>query len=433
MWTYGGTFPGPTIRRPAGHRTEVTFRHELPAKAGELTVHLHGGHNRSEYDGQPGGLTASHPFSSTARSRRGSRRAGPATTCCSGPERAKGTSTTWWRTAGPSGPRSSGTTTTASTTPRATYGAAWRGCGSSTTTRRVAAAAARRLRHPADDRRPLLRSSQPAHRPLHRGPAPAGRRDRRQSHPRQRRSSAAPPGRRPPLPVATPQRLPVPRLQHPPLQRRGDDPGRNRQRPDAAPGEAPRDPARPCRARRGDRRLLPLGRRLGGTAQRRGARPRPRRPPLRRRPCAVPRRSRARARREPRASQAAAAARVDEARLAQARPDLDDLDRRLLHAGLGDQRQDVQPGPLRRLSRARHDRDVGNHQQDRRRPHAPSAPHRLVPALPGTAGRRRPGKTASRRPSSSTRGKGSAWPATSPTTRASTCSTATCSTTRITG
>jgi FtsP/CotA-like multicopper oxidase with cupredoxin domain len=63
MWTYAGTFPGPTIRRPAGHRTEVTFHHELPADAGELTVHLHGGHSRSEYDGQPGGLTASHPFS----------------------------------------------------------------------------------------------------------------------------------------------------------------------------------------------------------------------------------------------------------------------------------------------------------------------------------------------------------------------------------
>ena len=30
MWTYGGTFPGPTIRRPAGHRTEVTFHHGLP-------------------------------------------------------------------------------------------------------------------------------------------------------------------------------------------------------------------------------------------------------------------------------------------------------------------------------------------------------------------------------------------------------------------
>jgi FtsP/CotA-like multicopper oxidase with cupredoxin domain len=63
MWTYGGTFPGPTIRRPAGRRTEVEFEHRLPRKAGELTVHLHGGHNRSEFDGQPGGLTASHPFS----------------------------------------------------------------------------------------------------------------------------------------------------------------------------------------------------------------------------------------------------------------------------------------------------------------------------------------------------------------------------------
>jgi spore coat protein A len=60
MWTYGGTFPGPTIRRPAGRRTEVTFRHELPRSAGELTVHLHGGHNRSQFDGQPGGLTPSH-------------------------------------------------------------------------------------------------------------------------------------------------------------------------------------------------------------------------------------------------------------------------------------------------------------------------------------------------------------------------------------
>ena len=63
MWTYDGTFPGPTIRRPAGERTEVTFKHRLPAEAGELTVHLHGGHNRSEYDGQPGGLTHSHPRS----------------------------------------------------------------------------------------------------------------------------------------------------------------------------------------------------------------------------------------------------------------------------------------------------------------------------------------------------------------------------------
>lgn len=61
MWTYAGSFPGPTIRRPAGEETRVTFVHELPKKAGELTVHLHGGHNRSSEDGQPGGLTANQP------------------------------------------------------------------------------------------------------------------------------------------------------------------------------------------------------------------------------------------------------------------------------------------------------------------------------------------------------------------------------------
>ena len=64
MWTYGGTFPGPTIRRPAGEATRVRFVHELGRKAGELTVHLHGGHNRASEDGQPGGLTA---LQSTAR------------------------------------------------------------------------------------------------------------------------------------------------------------------------------------------------------------------------------------------------------------------------------------------------------------------------------------------------------------------------------
>jgi len=58
MWTYGGSFPGPTIRRPAGQATRVRFKHQLGRKAGELTTHLHGGHNRSSEDGQPGGLTS---------------------------------------------------------------------------------------------------------------------------------------------------------------------------------------------------------------------------------------------------------------------------------------------------------------------------------------------------------------------------------------
>lgn len=68
LWTYGGSFPGPTIRRPAGKRTKVTFQHRLPESAGELTVHLHGGHNRTQFDGQPGGLTKRQPLSSSAGS-----------------------------------------------------------------------------------------------------------------------------------------------------------------------------------------------------------------------------------------------------------------------------------------------------------------------------------------------------------------------------
>jgi spore coat protein A len=75
LWTYGGTFPGPTVRRPAGERTEVTFQHELPAAAGELSVHLHGGHNRTQFDGQPGGLTKSQPHSFYCRIPRGLSRA----------------------------------------------------------------------------------------------------------------------------------------------------------------------------------------------------------------------------------------------------------------------------------------------------------------------------------------------------------------------
>jgi spore coat protein A len=51
------------VRRPAGHRTRVTFEHRLPPQVGELTVHLHGGHNRSQFDGYPGGLTADQPRS----------------------------------------------------------------------------------------------------------------------------------------------------------------------------------------------------------------------------------------------------------------------------------------------------------------------------------------------------------------------------------
>ncbi len=53
MWTYGGTFPGPTIVRRTGKDTKVTFVNHLPRKAGAMTVHQHGGHQESRYDGQP--------------------------------------------------------------------------------------------------------------------------------------------------------------------------------------------------------------------------------------------------------------------------------------------------------------------------------------------------------------------------------------------
>lgn len=53
MWTYGGSYPGPTIVRPAGRETRVRFVHRLPRRAGAMTVHLHGDHHASEHDGQP--------------------------------------------------------------------------------------------------------------------------------------------------------------------------------------------------------------------------------------------------------------------------------------------------------------------------------------------------------------------------------------------
>lgn len=52
MWTYGGTYPGPTIVRPAGKDTKVTFANRLPSRAA-LSVHLHGDHHRYQHDGQP--------------------------------------------------------------------------------------------------------------------------------------------------------------------------------------------------------------------------------------------------------------------------------------------------------------------------------------------------------------------------------------------
>src|SRR3990172_1635356 len=53
MWTYDGTFPGPTIRRPTGQTTNVTFTNNLDPAAGDMTVHNHGNHSSPENDGRP--------------------------------------------------------------------------------------------------------------------------------------------------------------------------------------------------------------------------------------------------------------------------------------------------------------------------------------------------------------------------------------------
>src|SRR5437879_8735013 len=56
MWTYGGTYPGVTIRRPTGQMTNVTFTNDLDAAAGELTVHNHGKSSAAKHDGRPASL-----------------------------------------------------------------------------------------------------------------------------------------------------------------------------------------------------------------------------------------------------------------------------------------------------------------------------------------------------------------------------------------
>ena len=50
LWTYGGTFPGPTIESRRGHAVTVAHRNELPVPT---VVHLHGGRTPAESDGYP--------------------------------------------------------------------------------------------------------------------------------------------------------------------------------------------------------------------------------------------------------------------------------------------------------------------------------------------------------------------------------------------
>jgi FtsP/CotA-like multicopper oxidase with cupredoxin domain len=67
MWTYGGTYPGLTVRRPTGQPTNVIFTNNLDAKAGEMTVHNHGNHSTADNDGQPESLLIATGGSRTYR------------------------------------------------------------------------------------------------------------------------------------------------------------------------------------------------------------------------------------------------------------------------------------------------------------------------------------------------------------------------------
>jgi FtsP/CotA-like multicopper oxidase with cupredoxin domain/plastocyanin len=65
MWTYNGTYPGPTIVRRTGRDTKVTFVNHLPRRFGSMTVHQHAGHQRARYDGQPASHLIRHGHSLT--------------------------------------------------------------------------------------------------------------------------------------------------------------------------------------------------------------------------------------------------------------------------------------------------------------------------------------------------------------------------------
>jgi FtsP/CotA-like multicopper oxidase with cupredoxin domain len=65
MWTYNGTYPGPTIVRRTGQDTHVTFVNHMPRRFGSMTVHQHAGHQKAKYDGQPASHLIRHGHSFT--------------------------------------------------------------------------------------------------------------------------------------------------------------------------------------------------------------------------------------------------------------------------------------------------------------------------------------------------------------------------------
>lgn len=70
MWTYNGTFPGPTIEARRGRPITVTHRNELPVPT---VVHLHGGRNTPSSDGYPTDLVLPNGWPDPAHTMHGMR------------------------------------------------------------------------------------------------------------------------------------------------------------------------------------------------------------------------------------------------------------------------------------------------------------------------------------------------------------------------
>ncbi|MEU0029790.1 multicopper oxidase domain-containing protein [Streptomyces sp. NPDC006335] len=64
LWTYDGTFPGPTIESRRGRPITVAHRNELPVPT---VVHLHGGRTPAASDGYPTDLVLPHDWPDPAR------------------------------------------------------------------------------------------------------------------------------------------------------------------------------------------------------------------------------------------------------------------------------------------------------------------------------------------------------------------------------
>lgn len=68
MWTYGGTFPGPTIESRRGRPITVRHRNELPVPT---VVHLHGGRTPASADGYPTDLVLPEGWPDATRTGQG--------------------------------------------------------------------------------------------------------------------------------------------------------------------------------------------------------------------------------------------------------------------------------------------------------------------------------------------------------------------------